>query len=79
MGNLNHFESTAPNLGGLCLLLSHAKDCLGVSTLLLQESDDPKRAFPISDVHVQLGLCEKFVDRLARKLLGGEIFRKIES
>ena len=56
----------------------HAKECFGVSTLPFLKFDDPKLAFPIAAVHAQLGLREKFVDRLARKLLEEENSRKLE-
>ena len=48
----------------------HVKYCFGVSSLPLLKFNDPKIAFTIAAVHSHLGLRERFVDRLTRKLLG---------
>ena len=77
--NWNHYEDMFHKLQEVYGSDSnHGKYCFGVSRLPLLKFNDPKIAFPIAAVHSQLGLREKFVDRLARKLLGDVKFRKLE-
>ena len=77
--NWNHYEDMFHKLQEVYGSDSkHTKYCYGVSSLPLLKFNDPKMAFPIAAVHSQLGLREKFVECLARQLLGDVKFRKLE-
>ena len=75
----NHYENMAHQIQEVYDSdTKHVKDCFGVATLPLLKFDNPKEAFPIAAVHAQLGLREKFVDRLAKELLGDVNYRRLE-
>ena len=56
---------------------NRAKECYGVEALPLLHFQNPT-SFPIASVHAQLGLREKLIDWLAKKILGPLHFRNLQ-
>ena len=60
MRNWDHFESIANKIQEVYASDSkHAKECFGVSTLLLLRFDDPKLTFPKAAVHAQFNFRDR--------------------